>query len=635
MNVGLRVWSVLVAAVACAVLVGGAACGGDDDTSSAEGEGAAALMQELGGPVDLGTPTQGGTLRIATVDLANTAQFDPTGEYFFHTGLKAITRTLLGYRATAGAAGDELVPDLAEAQPEISADGLTYTFRLREGVRFGPPVNREITSRDVAYAMRRIATPGLAQYAFYYTVIDGFQDVLDGKADRIRGISTPDDRTIVFRLTEPRGDFPFAFSLPATAPIPEEVARCHADPHEYGRYVISSGAYMIEGSEDLDISSCGSQRPLRGLDLIRGATFVRNPNYDPATDPERDPANYPDRIRIIVNTNTADIYAKIARGEYDGSFDRPPGATARRYLQDPGLRPRLRVNSQDATWYIAMNLTQPPFDDVHVRRAMNMVMDLAGLQRAWGGPVSGEIATDVVPDGILGDDMRTASYHPFQDPPYDGDPEAAAAEMKLSRYDTDGDGVCDAPECRGIVLITRNQPVWKQMTPIIKASAARIGVGLSPREVPPTVAYGTAGDVKKGIPISTHAGFGKDYADARTTIVPLHDGRSIIPEGNGNLGLVGLTPAQARELGVRLPAGGPPPSVDRDIDRCLTTSGEERTACWTALDRRITEEVVPWVPYLDSTNLDVLGPAVTHYDFDQSAGEMALTETAVDPAKQR
>ncbi len=45
-----------------------------------------------------------------------------------------------------------------------------------------------------------------------------------------------------------------------------------------------------------------------------------------------------------------------------------------------------------------MNLTQPPFDDVHVRRAMNWVTDRNALRKAWGGPISGEIAEHIMPE---------------------------------------------------------------------------------------------------------------------------------------------------------------------------------------------------------------------------------------------
>ena len=84
-----------------------------------------------------------------------------------------LVRTLVGYKHVSGAEGNEIVDDLAEV-PAPSADGLTYTFTLKEGVRFGPPLSRAITSDDVRFAFERIATPSvIAQYGFYYSVIAG------------------------------------------------------------------------------------------------------------------------------------------------------------------------------------------------------------------------------------------------------------------------------------------------------------------------------------------------------------------------------------------------------------------------------------------------------------------------------
>ena len=163
---------------------------------------------------------------------------------------------------------------------------------------------------------------------------------------------------------------------------------------------------MIDGSDKLDISSCASQKPISGFNPNTGLNLVRNPNYDPATDDTEIRQSNPDRFEISVNTNLDDIFAKIERGELEGSFETPPNAVLRRYLQDPEIRERLRVNSGDRIWFVYMNLTTPPFDDVHVRKAMNLVMDLEGIQRAWGGPVQGSIPTDVLPDTMMPDAHR-------------------------------------------------------------------------------------------------------------------------------------------------------------------------------------------------------------------------------------
>ena len=178
--------------------------------------------------------------------------------------------------------------------------------------------------------------------------------------------------------------------MPATAPIPEEVAKCHTQAAEYGRYVISTGPYMIEGADKLDISSCASQKPISGFNPNTGFKLVRNPSYDPATDDTAIREANPDRFEIGVNTNLDNIFDKIERGELEGSFETPNDATLRKYLQDPSRSATACGSTRgDRIWFLYMNLTTPPFDDVHVRKAMNLVMDLEGIQRAWGGPVQG------------------------------------------------------------------------------------------------------------------------------------------------------------------------------------------------------------------------------------------------------
>ena len=136
-------------------------------------------------------------------------------------------RSLIGYKHQAGAAGNEL--DRRPRDERAAGDRQRPHLHLPHapGVKFGPPVNRAVTSKDVAYAMNRLANPkDGGEYAFYYTVIKGWDAVADGKAKSVSGISTPDAKTIVFHLTQPTGDFNLRMSMPATAPIPPEVGKC-------------------------------------------------------------------------------------------------------------------------------------------------------------------------------------------------------------------------------------------------------------------------------------------------------------------------------------------------------------------------------------------------------------------------
>src|SRR5207253_2341315 len=177
------------------------------------------------GSFSSGTPAKGGTYTVGwEQSFGFTNNFDPTGEYLGNAwGLYSnlMLRSLVGYKHQPGAAGNETIGDLATDVPTPTDNGLTYTYKLRTGIKWGPPVNREVTSKDVAYAMNRLANPkDGGQYSFYYTDIAGWDAVANGTAKTISGITTPDDHTIVFKLTKPVGDFNLRMSMPATAPIP-------------------------------------------------------------------------------------------------------------------------------------------------------------------------------------------------------------------------------------------------------------------------------------------------------------------------------------------------------------------------------------------------------------------------------
>jgi len=608
--------------LALALALVAAACGGGDDEGGGGGE------QQT-------TAEKGGVLRTAISDFGFTNGFDPTGEYVaVAIGLYgAMSRTLMGTKHIADAPGNELFPDLAAAAPEISSDGLKYTFKLKPGVKWAPPLDRDVTSKDVAYAFQRMnAAPLVAQYGFYYF---GTIKGMDGKAKsaetKISGIETPDDQTIIFNLEKPTGDFLYRLNMPAAAPIPEEVGKCFKKAGDYGRYVMSSGSYMLQGSEDLDISSCETMKPISGFDPSKSLTLVRNPNYDQATDDTR--ANYVDGIVVSVNTNIDDIFSQVQAGTLDSSIsDQPPKPVLQQYLTDEAKKPYMHSNSGDRTWYITMNWATPPFDDIHVRKAVNWVMDKAGILQAWGGSTFGEIATHNIPPIVLGDKL-TGEYNPYPSEGNRGDEAKAKEEMKQSKYDTDKDGVCDASQCSNLVMINRNVTPWTDAEAVVVSSLDKIGIKVKPRELASSAAYTTIQTVKNKIPIALNAGWGKDYADAYSFVGALFDSRSIIATGNTNYPLLGMTPEQAETLGIEYPEGVTIPSVDADIDACQkipNTEPDQRNQCFADLDKKMMEESAPWVPYLWANNITVTGTTVTKFEFDQFSGYLSYTQMAVN-----
>src|SRR5207247_3389413 len=121
----------------------------------------------------------------------------------------------------------DTVPDLAATMPTVAKDGKTVTVKLRRGVRFSPPVNREVTSRDVKYAIERGFASSVANgyVGTYFGGLVGAPKQATSGVPDIPGIETPDPHTIVFRLTKPSGVFIGALGMLITAPVPPEYAR--------------------------------------------------------------------------------------------------------------------------------------------------------------------------------------------------------------------------------------------------------------------------------------------------------------------------------------------------------------------------------------------------------------------------
>ena len=132
---------------------------------------------------------RGGSIVVSYKD--DIATLDPAIGYDWQNPsmMQLIADGLMGYKMGT----TELVPDLAESYT-ISADGLTYTFKLRTGVKFHN--GRELMSADVKYTFERLVNPATQSPGQgYYAAIEGFDEMVSGAADGLSGVSTPDDHT--------------------------------------------------------------------------------------------------------------------------------------------------------------------------------------------------------------------------------------------------------------------------------------------------------------------------------------------------------------------------------------------------------------------------------------------------------
>ena len=627
-----------MARVTCAVLLL-AGCGGSASEPSES-------------PSDLPT---GGTLRLAVphdivppsalassdAGIANNA-LDPNFlPWYDSQELQrcCLVRTLLSYAGSpTDRGGTVLQPDLAASLPELSADELTWTFRLQPGIHYAPPLEEiEVTSADFVRMLHRVL-PSHAQLSGFATLtqlgIVGVPEFLAGDASTVSGVETPDPYTLRIRLGRPAADLPARFAVSDTAPIPPSpsdpaaplgIATGHDD--DYGRFMVGSGPYMVEGSERMDLSLPPQEQvPASGYVPGTSLILVRNPAWDPATDDLR-PA-YVDRIEIAIGGTLEEAAARVDEGEIDfvlnaGSPPQAPLEQIERYYADPSLG-QVHANSRDILRYVEMNLALPPFDDIHVRRAINLVIDKAGLIELAGtrtGNVAGHMVLDSMEDNLL------LGYDPYRTPGSRGDPAAARDEMSLSAYDIDGDGRCDDPACAGVQMVTFR--VTPEQTELVKGNLAEVGITVEVSGTfPPDDVIAPFHDPQERIGMIVGGPWAKDTLNAAHFFRAVFDSAWSMSDEFTNGNMVGTSPERLEAWGYE-PIDLP--NVDERIEACLGRPTTAQAQCWAELDQYMMENVVPWVPLVFESYTQTVSNRVVHYSFDQSVALPALDQIALDP----
>jgi ABC-type transport system substrate-binding protein len=518
-------------------------------------------------------------------------------------------RTLLSYEGRAiGDGGAELRPDLAEAMPEVSADGLTWTFHLREGLRYAPPFEeREIVAQDFITALERTVRVGEQPYV---SVIEGVDAFAEGSAGTISGAQASDDRTIVFRLVQPAGDFGNRVALPFLSPIPAEALEFHDE--DYAGFVVASGPYMVEDAEAVDHADPDAE-PNWDLD---GMVLVRNPSWSRESDPLR-PA-YVDRIEL---TGLADRGEAALNGILDGELDvllPPMLSTARtEIVNDPELRARLHDAPLATLFFIPLNLAVPPFDDVAVRRAVSVAMDRDALlgtfdpERGSAFVATGHAFPDVAVRGLLRD------YRPNGIDDSGSDIARAREFMAESAYDADGDGICDGDACT--VVANRFGLTSDPAIEIIEANLGELGIRLDWVEEPSM--FDPAGRVG----LMAVLGWGTDIPSANDFVILMTDPQA--PD-TLDMSLIGATPEQLEDWGYSVTDV---PSLDDKVAACELRSGSAAFDCWAELDHLLSDHVVAWIPIATSIGSWLTSERVDRFDNAGSDIFPALERISLHP----
>jgi peptide/nickel transport system substrate-binding protein len=552
---------VMVVATAAALALGLSACAGSQTPGTSPsggggGAGAAPAANAALNAIVRPTDKKGGTLRFGI-----TSDWDSvdTGDTYYGLSwdfLRNYARTLVSFKAAPGNQGNQLVGDLATGLGKPSADNKTWTYTLRDGIKFedGTP----ITSKDIKYAVARQLDkdtfPNGPTYFndFLADIPSGYSVYKDKNLDDLKSIETPDAKTIVFKLKTGFSGFDYFAQLPATAPVPA----AKDTGTKYKEHVVSSGPYKFVSY---------SQGKNMELD--------RNPNYDPATDPESGRKALPDKLTVELGLNAADVDNRLQSGGLDVDIA-GTGVQAEsqgKILADPTLKAKTDNAQAARTWFSVLNSDVAPLDNVDCRKAVVLAYDKTGYQRAYGGNTGGAIATSLMPPNVPG--HADFDLYNFKAKPQ-GDPDAAKAELAK----------CGQPNGFETNISYRaERPKEKATAESLQQSLAKVGIKLNIKAYPTadyTKLYAGKPDYAKANKLGIIVyGWGADWPDGFGFLSQIVDSRVIRPSGNTN-------------LGIKVPA------VDAGIDQAMAENDvTKREAIWGNVDKSVMEAaaVIPGV----------------------------------------
>ena len=291
----------------------------------------------------------------------------------------------------------KIVPSLAESW-DISDDGLEYTFHLRQGVKFHN--GNDFTAEDVAYTFHRMLTVEGGVNTEFIDQIKGADELLAGETDTLEGVEVADDYTIKVTLKEPFAGFLASISSPGVSIYDSEATEAAGD-----QFGMDPAVTVGTGPFEFASWSFNNQLVLtRNEDYWKGASGL--PGVV---------------IKIIPDTETQSMM--FESGELDildldyaaDSVDRFTETYPDQIVQGPRV----------GIVYFTMNFNKEPFQDVRVRKAVQMSIDRqAILDALYGG--RGQVEQGIFPHGLIGfnPDQEEIKY----------DPEAAKALLAEAGY---------------------------------------------------------------------------------------------------------------------------------------------------------------------------------------------------------
>ncbi|MEU5628550.1 ABC transporter substrate-binding protein [Streptomyces tendae] len=554
------------------VTAGAAACGPEDNGAKSRGADA--------------EPHKGGTLTVLNSDPQQ--DFDPARLYTSGGGNvpSLVFRTLTTRNREDGAKGAEVVPDLATDTGRPNKDATVWTYTLKEGLAYED--GTKITSADIKYGIERSFAAELSGGAPYLRDwLVGGADYQGPYKDRGKGldsIETPDERTIVFHLNKPEGEFPYLATQTQFTPVPKAADR----GTKYEEHPVSSGPYkVVENQND-------------GERLI----LERNEHWSAKTDEER--KAYPDRIDVRSGLDSSVINQRLSASQGSDAAavttDTNLGpAELAKVTGDKDLASRVGTGHFGYTNYIAFNPKVKPFDNPKVRQAIAYAVDRTSVVNAAGGSSLAEPATTYLPN------QKSFGHTAYDHFPAGASGNAAKAKelLKQAGYPNGLTVTLTHSNAKdfetGPEIATAVQDALKKAAITVKLE------GLEDNDYSDTIQ-----DVKSE-PGFFLAHWGADWPSGGPFLAPIFDGRQIVEDGaNFNTG----------QLNDK--------SVNEEIDAInKLTDLDEAAKRWGALDRRIGEQALT-VPLFHPVYKRLYGKDVKNVVISDWTGVLDVSQVAVD-----
>jgi len=558
-----RLLTTAASAALGALALGLTACGSSNSTPYSSGGGVAQGVQ-----TPLTQPQTGGK-RGGTLTVLNHQDFqslDPGVAYSApeYEVVYSTQRPLYSNKPNTLSAP---VPDMASGPPQVSSDAKTLTVHIRHGVHFGPPVNREVTSSDVAYAIERGANPNVANPYFhgYFASLEGAEKATGGP---FPGISTLDPHTIVFHLAEPKAQIlAHALVLPLSAPVPPEYAKRFdaKKPSEYGNYQVATGPYMLKADREGKVLGTGYQPG-------KSTTLVRNPNWNAASDSR--PA-YLDEIDIKIGGDPTVIGHQVLEGSNMVQNDSPAQPIVKLAYQQ--FRKQLEISPGAGDHYVAVDNKQGPFSNLNVRKALWAALNRVAMNKARGGELVTDVMTHFIYPEIPGFQQAGGLSGPrvdYNDYPQ-GNMQVAAKYMKLAGYPS---GSYTGAKPLQVVGATGSPDA--QDAEIVDQTLKNLGFKTTFNLVDKSVMYEKFCTVPaQQIDVCPNVGWVADFGDPQAVLDVTFSGKHIEPAGNSNYGQVNV------------------PHINQAMEAAeLVVGSKARANAWAKIDEELVAQAAA-IPY--------------------------------------